>query len=104
MLAGYNPFDMGRIYMDLLEDHCLIKPTMRDIHGSMLCFKIHDIVCNLGIQIVEEEEGFYYHVGKDLTALPENACGAHLDFVEEQKIEFPYKIIERPINMLMVNE
>jgi hypothetical protein len=75
LLAGYNPFEMGRIYMDLLADHCLIEPTMRDIHGSVLCFRIHDIVCNLGIQFAEEEESFFYcHVGKDLTTLLENAC------------------------------
>ena len=65
---------MGKIYVELLADRGLIEPTMRDFDGSVICFRIHDVLRNLGIQIAEREESFYCRVGRGLTVLNESDC------------------------------
>lgn len=73
---AYDPFEMGRFYVNLLADRCLIEPTMRDFDGQVVCFRVHDVLRDLAIRIAEEEENFYCRVAKGLTALNENECSA----------------------------
>lgn len=56
---SYDPFEMGWIYLNVLADRCLIEPMMRDHDGRVICFRIHDELRNLAIQIAMEEENFY---------------------------------------------
>jgi len=67
-----NPFEMGKIYVNVLADRCLIEPIMRDIEGHAVLFRIHDLLHDLAVRVAEEEESFYCGMGKDLTALNEN--------------------------------
>jgi hypothetical protein len=70
--GGHDPFEMGRMYVHVLADRCLIEPTMKDVDGRILSFRMHDVLRGLAIQIAEEEENFYCRPGKGLTAVNEN--------------------------------
>jgi disease resistance protein RPS2 len=70
--ADHDPFQIGEIYVNILDDRCLIEPIARDVYGRVLYFKMHDVLRDLGIQIAEQEENFYCGVGKGFTALIEN--------------------------------
>jgi dephospho-CoA kinase len=70
---GYDdPFEIARIYVNILADRCLIEPTMRDADGRVVCFRMHDVVRDLAIQIAEVEENCYFRAGRGLTTLMEN--------------------------------
>lgn len=72
LLGKKNPFEKGRMYVNILADRCLIEPTLRDVDRSIVSFRMHDVLRGLAIQIAEDEENFYCRVGKGLTALNEN--------------------------------
>jgi Leucine-rich repeat (LRR) protein len=44
------------------------------VDGSVVYFRVHDILRDLAIQIAEREENFSCRAGKGLTALAENEC------------------------------
>ena len=70
----HDPFETGRIYVNILADRCLIEPTLRDVDGRVVRFRVHDVLRDLAIQISEREENFYCRLGRRLTALNENEC------------------------------
>jgi len=72
--ADHDPFETGRIYVNILADRCLIEPTLRDVDGRVVRFRVHDVLRDLAIQIAEREEYFYCRAGRRLTALNENEC------------------------------
>lgn len=78
---SHDPFVAGRIYINFLADRCLIEPTLRDVDGSVVYFRVHDVLRDLAIQIAEREENFYCRVGKGLAALPENECSGRTRFL-----------------------
>lgn len=78
---SHDPFVVGRIYINFLADRCLIEPTLRDVDGSVVIFRVHDVLRDLAIQIAEREENFYCRVGKGLAALPENECSGRTRFL-----------------------
>lgn len=67
-----DPFEMGKIYVNILADRCLIEPIMRNFEGQVVIFRIHDVLLDLATRVAEEEENFYCRVGRDLTALNEH--------------------------------
>ena len=69
---SYDPFEMGKIYVNVLADRCLIEPIIRDFEGQVVVFRIHDVLHDLAVRVAEEEESFYCRAGKHLTALNEN--------------------------------
>jgi len=71
---SHDPYEVGRIYINFLADRCLIEPTLRDVDGSVVYFRVHDILRDLAIQIAEREENFCCRAGKGLTALTKNEC------------------------------
>jgi disease resistance protein RPS2 len=69
-----DPFEVGRIYVKVLADRCLIEPILRDIDGRVLYFRVHDVMRGLAIQIAEVEENFYCRAGKGLKVFTQNEC------------------------------
>lgn len=65
--SGRDPYEMGRIYANILADHCLIDPLLTGVDGCVVHFKMHDILRGLAIQIGEQEEKFYCGAGNGLT-------------------------------------
>jgi hypothetical protein len=57
---SHDPFEVGRIYINILADRCLIEPILRDVDGSVVYFRVHDILHDLATQIVEREENFNF--------------------------------------------
>jgi len=55
---GHDPFEMGRIYANLLADRCLIEPVLKDADGRVVRFKVHDVLRDFAIHIAEKEEKF----------------------------------------------
>lgn len=49
---GHDPFELGRNYVKILADRCLIQSTVRDIDGRVLYFRMHGMLRDLGKQIV----------------------------------------------------
>eukprot|EP00253_Pinus_taeda_P015978 PITA_15978 len=39
-----NPFEMGRIYVKVLADRCLVEPMLRDIDGRVTYVRVHDVI------------------------------------------------------------
>jgi disease resistance protein RPS2 len=72
--CGHDPFEMGKIYVNLLADRCLIEPINRGVDGTVVTFRMHDVMRDLAIQIAEREEKFYCGAGRGLTTLRENEC------------------------------
>jgi len=70
--AGLDPLEMGRRYVNVLADRCLIEPTVKDVDGGIVSFRMHDVLRGLAIRIAEEEENFYCRAGKGQSALNEN--------------------------------
>jgi Leucine-rich repeat (LRR) protein len=70
--AGHDPFEMGRIYVDFLADRCLIEPTLTDVDGRVVTFRMHDILRAMAIQIAEKEENFYCGAAMGLKTLKVN--------------------------------
>jgi len=66
---AYDPFEMGKSYLNLLADRCLIEPIMRGVDGQVEYFRVHDVLRDLGIRIAEMEEKFYCRVDCNLTTL-----------------------------------
>jgi hypothetical protein len=58
-LRMQDPFEIGRLYLDLLAERCLIEPTARDADGRVLCFRMLKVVRDLAIAIAKDEENFY---------------------------------------------
>jgi hypothetical protein len=80
---------MGKIYVNVLADRCLIEPIMRDIEGHAVLFRIHDLLHDLAVRVAEEEESFYCGMGKDLTALNENELSKYTQiFLSLNKLSF----------------
>lgn len=73
---SYDPFEMGWIYLNVLADRCLIEPMMRDHEGRVVCFRIHDELHNLAIQIAKEEENFYGPMDGKLEVLKADECSS----------------------------
>lgn len=71
---GYDPFEMGKTYLNLLADRCLIEPIMRGVDGQVEYFRVHDVLRDMGTKIAEEEEKFYCRVDCNLTTLKEKEC------------------------------
>lgn len=70
--SGHDPFETGRRYVNFLADRCLIEPTLRDVDGHVITFRMHDILRALALQIAEKEENFYCGAGKGSTAFKVN--------------------------------
>jgi disease resistance protein RPS2 len=67
-----DPLEVGRIYVKVLADRCLIEPILTDIDGRVLRFRVHDVMRGLAIQIAEVEENFYCRAGKGLKVFTQN--------------------------------
>ena len=61
--CGHDPFEMGRIYINILADRCLIEPIEREVNGRVFEFRVHDVLRDLAIQIAKHEENFYCRAG-----------------------------------------
>jgi disease resistance protein RPS2 len=104
LLGSYDPFEVGRIYFNILADRCLIEPILRDVDGSVVYFRVHDILHDLATQIAEREENFYCRVNKGLTELTENECpGASRFFLNYNKLtSFPKSLRAPEISSLIL--
>jgi disease resistance protein RPS2 len=71
--VSYSSFALGRFYVNLLADRCLIEPILRNLN-DIVFFKIHDVLRDLGIRIAEAEKTFYCGVGRGLRTLDANEC------------------------------
>lgn len=65
--SGRDPYEMGRIYANILADRCLIEPLLTDVDGRVIHFRMHDILRGLATQIGEQEEKLYCRAGNGLT-------------------------------------
>jgi hypothetical protein len=52
----------------------LVEPVLRDMNGCIVFFKIHDVLHDLGICIVEDENSFHCRVGQGLRTLNADEC------------------------------
>lgn len=74
---GYDPFEMGKAYLNLLAERCLIEPIMRGVDGQVEYFRVHDVLRDMGTKIAEKEEKFYCRVDCNLTTLTEKECSEY---------------------------
>lgn len=63
-----------QVFLNLLADRCLIEPIVRSVNGSIVFFKMHDVLRDLGIRIAEAENAFHCRDGQGLRTLRENEC------------------------------
>lgn len=68
-LRMQDPFELGRLYLDLLAERCLIEPTARDASGRVLCFRMLKVVHDWAIPIAKDEGNFYHCVDNSLEDL-----------------------------------
>lgn len=52
----------------------MIEPIVRSVNGSIVFFKMHDVLRDLGIRIAEAENAFHCRAGQGLRTLRENEC------------------------------
>ena len=48
-------------------DRFLIQAMIIDYDGHVVCFKMHDVMCDVEICIAEEQENFYHRVHRGFT-------------------------------------
>lgn len=85
----YDPFEVGKIYAAKLADRCLIEPIIRDVHGDVVLFRIHDVIRQMAILIAEQEESFCCRVGMRLTMLTESdIAGRKRIMLNDNKLSF----------------
>lgn len=65
--SGHDPYEMGRIYANILADRCLIEPLLIDVDVLVVRCRMHDILHGLAIQIGEQEEKLYCRASNGLT-------------------------------------
>lgn len=84
-----DPFEVGKIYAAKLADRCLIEPIIRDVHGDVVLFRIHDVIRQMAILIAEQEESFCCRVGMRLTMLTErDIAGRKRIMLNHNKLSF----------------
>ncbi|GLJ46817.1 hypothetical protein SUGI_0987270 [Cryptomeria japonica] len=78
LLAGPDPHQIGKRYVNLLADRCLIEPLLKDHDGGVLIFRVHDVLHDLAHQIAEKEEKCFFRTGRDLREFPDNDWSAYM--------------------------
>ncbi|GLJ26643.1 hypothetical protein SUGI_0518020 [Cryptomeria japonica] len=78
LVAGQDPAKIGRMYVNLLADRCLIEPVEKDCDGNVIYFRVHDVLHDLAQQIVEKEEKFFFQSGRGLSEFPADQCSGHV--------------------------
>lgn len=48
--AHHDPYETGRIYANILADRCLIEPTLRDVDGQVVHFRMHDALRDMAMK------------------------------------------------------
>lgn len=84
-----DPYEVGKLYAAKLADGCLIEPIIRDVHGGVVLFRIHDVIRDMAIRIAEQEETFCCRVGMGLTMLTESdIAGSKRIMLNYNKLSF----------------
>ncbi|KAH9292896.1 hypothetical protein KI387_041918 [Taxus chinensis] len=76
-VTGQDPFQTAKRFVNMLAERCLIEPLLKELDGSVSCFRVHDALLDLAQQIAEKEEKCFFRAGRNLQEFPVNDCLAH---------------------------
>eukprot|EP01018_Ginkgo_biloba_P020162 Gb_22529 [translate_table: standard] len=62
--------EIGRHYLNILIENCLLDVCKKDWEGRVICCKMHDVLRDMAIHIAEEEERCLFRAGRNSNTLP----------------------------------